>query len=160
MIIEYEEKYLEDVRDLLVELEENMISIDEDNLDRIHKDYREKMALADLNKIKNHNGKCFLYIEDNKVQGLVMGILVYYDELDYLDYKCPKKGEIIELIVSEKARNNGVGKQLIYEMEQYLKKAGCEYISLEVFSYNRKAINFYEKNGYHSRMQYMIKKID
>jgi len=35
-IIEYEEKYLEDVRDLLVELEEYIISIDKDELDRIH----------------------------------------------------------------------------------------------------------------------------
>ena len=33
MIIEYENKYLEDVRDLLVELEEYIVSIDEDNLD-------------------------------------------------------------------------------------------------------------------------------
>ena len=32
-IIEYNEKYLEDVRDLLVELEEYIISIDKDNLD-------------------------------------------------------------------------------------------------------------------------------
>ena len=38
-VVEYEEKYLEDVRDLLVELEEYIISIDEDYLDHIHKDY-------------------------------------------------------------------------------------------------------------------------
>lgn len=42
MIIEYEEKYLDDVRDLLVELEEFIISIDKDNLDVIHPDYKEK----------------------------------------------------------------------------------------------------------------------
>lgn len=32
-IIEYEDKYLEEVKDLLVELEEYILSIDEDNLD-------------------------------------------------------------------------------------------------------------------------------
>ena len=32
-IIEYEEKYLEDVRDLLVELEEYILSIDKDIID-------------------------------------------------------------------------------------------------------------------------------
>ncbi len=32
-IIEYEDKYLEDVKDLLVELEEYIVSIDKDNLD-------------------------------------------------------------------------------------------------------------------------------
>lgn len=34
-IIEYEDKYLEDVRDLLVELEEYILTIDEDELDQL-----------------------------------------------------------------------------------------------------------------------------
>ena len=34
-IIEYEYKYLEDVKDLLVELEEYIVSIDKDNLDLV-----------------------------------------------------------------------------------------------------------------------------
>ena len=42
-IIEYEDKYLEDIRDLLVELEEYIVSIDKDELDQVGKDYREKM---------------------------------------------------------------------------------------------------------------------
>lgn len=32
-IIEYEDKYLEDIRDLLVELEEYIVSINKDELD-------------------------------------------------------------------------------------------------------------------------------
>ena len=47
-IIEYEEKYLEDVKDLIVELEEYILSIDEDNLDQLHSEYRDKMSLLDL----------------------------------------------------------------------------------------------------------------
>lgn len=41
-IIEYDNKYLEEVKDLLVELEEYILSIDEDNLDNLHPEYREK----------------------------------------------------------------------------------------------------------------------
>lgn len=41
-IIEYEDKYLEDVKDLLVELEEYIVSIDKDNLDQLHPKYRGK----------------------------------------------------------------------------------------------------------------------
>ena len=52
-IIEYEDKYLEDVRDLLVELEEYIVSIDEDELDHVHPEYREKMALLDLEEVKD-----------------------------------------------------------------------------------------------------------
>lgn len=35
-IIEYEEKYLNDVKNLLVELEEYILSIDVDELDQLH----------------------------------------------------------------------------------------------------------------------------
>ena len=47
-IIEYDNKYLEEVKDLLVELEEYILSIDEDNLDNLHPEYREKMAVLVL----------------------------------------------------------------------------------------------------------------
>ena len=39
-VIEYEDKYLEDVKDLLVELEEYIVSIDKDHLDQVHPEYR------------------------------------------------------------------------------------------------------------------------
>lgn len=111
-IIEYDNKYLEEVKDLLVELEEYILSIDEDNLDNLHPEYREKMAVLDLEEIKNNNGKCYLAIEEEKVIGLIMGYVIIYDKYDYLDYKCPKSGEVSELIVSKRARNSGIGKNL------------------------------------------------
>lgn len=158
-IIEYEEKYLEDVRDLLVELEEYIVSIDKDNLDQLHPEYREKMALIDLEEVNEYNGKCYLALENNQVIGLIMGCIFPYDEFDYLDYKCPKKGEITELIVSNKVRSNGVGSALMKKMEEYFKSLGCEYILVDVFGYNENAINFYNKKGYRTRMETMIKKI-
>ena len=160
MIIEYEDKYLEDVRDLLVELEEYIISIDEDHLDQLHDEYRDKMALLDLEEIKENNGKCYLYIENNKVVGLIMGIIPPYDKYDYLDYKCPKRGEITELIVSNKIRSKGIGQKLIKQIEEYFKTQGCEYIKVEVFGYNDNALKFYFKQNYHARMLDVIKKID
>lgn len=158
-IIEYDNKYLEDVKDLLVELEEYILSIDEDNLDNLHPEYREKMAILDLEEIKNNNGKCYLAIEEEKVIGLIMGYAITYDKYDYLDYKCPKSGEVSELIVSKRARNSGIGKSLINKMEQYFKSINCEYIFIDVFGYNKNAIEFYKKQGYHTRMLRNIKKI-
>ena len=160
MIIEYEDKYLDDIKDLLVELEEYIISIDKDQLDTLHKDYRDKMAIIDLEEVKTNHGKCYLYIEDNRVVGLIMGIIDKYDEYDYLDYKCPKRGRITELIVSQKIRSKGIGTKLINRMESYFKENNCEYIIVEVFAYNDNAISFYNKENYHSRMLNMIKKIN
>ena len=158
-IVEYEDKYLEDVRDLLVELEEYIVSIDKDHLDQVHPEYREKMALVDLDDVKKNNGICYLAVENDKVLGLIMGTIPPYDEYDYLDYKCPKRGEITELIVTYKTRSKGVGQALINKMEEYFKSLGCEYVIVDVFAYNENAIGFYSNRDYHNRMHVMIKDI-
>ncbi len=158
-IIEYEDKYLEDVKDLLVELEEYILTIDEDNLDKLDYEYRDKMALLDLKEVKKNNGKCYLAIEEEKTIGLIMGYVRSYDKYDYLDYKCPKSGEVSELVVSKSARGKGIGKKLMDKMENYFKSIGCEYIFIDVFAYNKNAIEFYNKHGYHTRMLIDVKKI-
>ena len=158
-IIEYEDKYLEDVKDLLVELEEYIVSIDKDNLDQVHPEYRYKMAVLDLEEVKNNNGKCYIAVENDKAVGLIMGCIFPYDEYDYLDYKCPKRGEITELIVTSKTRNNGIGKALMETLEKYFKDNNCEYVLVDVFAYNKNGIKFYDKQGYHPRMYTEIKKI-
>ena len=108
-IIEYEDKYLDDVKELLVQLEEYIVSIDKDCLDQVHSDYREKMAYIDLKDVNDNNGKCYLALENDNIVGLIMGYIPMYNEFDYLDYKCPKRGKISELIVTSKIRGKGVG---------------------------------------------------
>ena len=79
-IIEYEDKYLEDVKDLLTELEEYILSIDKDELDQLHPDYREKMALLDLEEVKKLTVD--YYIQNNKFLShlliLHINIIYYY----------------------------------------------------------------------------------
>ena len=159
-IIEYEDKYLEDVKTLLVELEKYILTIDEDELDQLHPEYREKMAVLDLEEIKENNGKCYLAIENNKAIGLIMGTIPPYDKYDYLDYKCPKRGIITELIVTTKIRSKGIGQALMKKLEDYFKSMGCEYVLVDVFAYNKNGISFYNKQGFHPRMYTEIKKID
>ena len=158
-IIEYENKYLEDVRNLLTELEEYIVSIDKDELDQVHPEYHEKMALVDLEEVKNNNGMCYLAVDNDRAIGLIMGTIPPYDEYDYLDYKCPKRGIITELIVTSKIRSKGVGQALMEKMEEYFISNDCEYVLIDVFAYNENAIKFYDKKGYHPRMYTDIKKI-
>ena len=158
-IIEYEDKYLDDVRDLLIELEEYIVSIDKDKLDHVHPEYHEKMALVDLEDVKNNKGICYLAVENDKAIGLIMGTIPSYGEYDYLDYKCPKRGVITELIVTAKTRSKGIGQALINKMEEYFKANSCEYVLVDVFAYNEIGKNFYNKKNYHTRMDVMIKKI-
>ena len=117
------------------------------------------MAILDLDEIKELNGKCYLAIENDKAIGLIMGTIIKFDEYDYLDYKCPKEGEITEIIVTSKTRRKGIGKAIINKMEEYFKSVGCKYVLVDVFSYNKIGRNFYNKNNYHNRMQTKIKKL-
>ena len=114
----------------------------------------------DLDEIRTNNGKCYIAVDNDKAIGLIMGCLRKYEVADYLDYKCPKTGKITELIVTNKTRSSGVGKELIKKMEDYLKGLGCEYIAIELFAYNDMAKAFYEKGGYHPRMINLIKKVE
>ena len=103
-IIEYDNKYIEDVKDLLVELEEYIVSIDKDNLDIVSSDYRDKMFEYDL----SNSDICYIAVDNNKAIGLIIGKIRKYDEVDYLDYRCPKMGIITELIVTNKVRGKGI----------------------------------------------------
>lgn len=117
--------------------------------------------LADLLYFKGKISNKHISLNEvyDKAIGLIMGTIPPFDEFDYLDYKCPKRGIITELIVTSKVRSKGVGQELINKLEEYFKLNGCEYVLVDVFAYNDNAIKFYNKKGFHSRMVVDIKKI-
>ena len=159
MIIEYNEIYNENIKDLLVELQNHIVDIDEERYNIITKEYRELYFNKTMDEIKKYEGKMFLYKENNEILGLIVG-LINNENISEYDFKAPKRGRISELIVTKKTRSKGIGKQLLDKMTNYLKENNCKAILIDVFGYNEKAISFYEKNGYHTRLVEMIKKIE
>ncbi len=156
MIIEYDEKYKEEVKDLLVELQEYIVSIDKEKYNIITKEYRDNYFNKTMDEIYKYEGKMYLYKDNDKIIGFIVGLINNLEESTY-DFKCPKRGRITELVVSKHYRKSGVGSILLHSMEDYLKSVGCKDILLGVFAYNENAIKFYEKNGYHIRMHDMTK---
>lgn len=144
MIIEYDNQYAEDVKNLLVELQEYITSIDKEKYNTITENYREEYFKKTIEEIKKNNGKMFLYSENKKIVGLVVG-LINNEEIFEYGFKAPKRGRISELIVSKNCRGKGYGKILLNSMEKYLISIGCKDVLLEVFGYNENAIKFYEK---------------
>lgn len=57
-------------------------------------------------------------------------------------------GRIITIDVTPEAQRSGVGALLLTGVEQELKRAQCDYVSLEVAVDNAKAIALYKKHGY------------
>lgn len=158
MIIDYNNKYDKNVKDLLVELQEYIASIDKEKYCIITEDYREKYFKKTIEEVKKCNVKISLYSENKKIVGLIVGLINNEETFEY-DFKAPKRGRITELIISKNYMGKGYGKKLLNFMEQYLEDNGCKDILIEVFGYNENAIRFYEKNGYHIRTIDMTKKL-
>ena len=117
--------------------------------------YRDKYFEKTLEEVKKCNGKILLYKDDEKIVGLIVGI-INNDETIRYDFKAPKRGRITELVVGKEYRGKGIGKELLLKMKEYLKSNGCEKIMIAVFGYNESAIRFYKENGFHIRMLDMI----
>ena len=117
-----------------------------------------KIYSKDLEIVKKNNGKIYLAKENDKVVGLIMGI-IREPESDF-DYCRPNKlGEVIELIVTKNIRSKGIGKTLLDKMEEYFKDNQCKTINIDVFGYNDIGKSFYKKEHYHDRLITMSKKI-
>ena len=155
MIIEYNSEYDEQIKNLLVELQQYLSDIDKEGYNIVGEEYREKYFEKTLQEVSKNNGKILLYKENEKIVGLIIGI-VNNEEIDREDFKVPKRGRITELVVTEEYRGRHIGKQLLDNMCNYLKEIGCEKILIAVFGYNIQAIKFYKENGYHMRMMDMI----
>lgn len=159
MIIEYDSKYDEQIKDLLVELQNYLVDIDNWHTQILKPEYRENMFKLDMEKVRKQNGKIYLYIENNVAIGIIIGIIEEKDEIDKLTNDCAKTGSILELVVKNDIRGNGIGKLLLGKIEQFFKYVDCKRINIEVFGPNKKGLNFYEKNGYVTRDIIVSKKI-
>lgn len=156
MIVEYDSMYDEKIKDLLVELQSHISDIDREGYNILTDDYRNLYFKKTLEEVDAWKGKIFLYKEDERIVGLIAGVINNYAINNY-DFKAPMRGRVTELIVSSSVRSKGIGKALLLKMEEHLKSLGCHDVLLGVFSYNTRAISFYEANGYHSRTMDMIK---
>ena len=155
MILEYDSRYDEQIKDLLVQLQQYLADIDVEGYNIVGEDYREKYFSKTMEEVNKCNGKILLFKDNEKIVGLIVG-LINNDETERFDFKAPKRGRITELIVDKENRGKQIGRQLLNEMKKHLKSIGCEKILIAVIGYNEVAREFYENNGFHVRMFDMI----
>lgn len=158
-IIEYNNKFDEQIKDLIVELQNYLIDIDNWHTLVMIPEFREGILKLDLNNVENKNGKIYLAVKNNNLLGLIIGYIEDKDEEDKLTNDCAKCGFVSELIVKNQSRGNGIGKILLNKIEEYFKSVNCKRVNIEVFGPNKKGLNFYEKNGYVIRDIFVSKKL-
>ncbi len=158
-IIEYIPKYDEQIKDLLVDLQNYLIDIDDWHTQIMYPNYREDYFKYEIDLIKMQEGKIYLALENNMVVGLIIGKVSKKDQIDKLTNDCAKIGDIIELIVKKDYRKKKIGQNLLLKIEEYFKNINCERINVEVFGPNKNALDFYFKNNYIIRDYIVSKKI-
>ena len=155
MIIEYDSKYDEEIKDLLIQLQQYLADMDIEGYNIVGEWYRDNYFEKTLEEVEKCNGKIFLYKDNEKIVGLIIGIINNDATIRY-DFKAPKRGRITELVVDKEYRGKGIGKELLLKMKEHLKSNGCEKIMIAVFGYNESSKKFYKENGFHIRMLDMI----
>jgi len=102
-----------------------------------------ELNLSDIKKHgfgKNSVFKCFVAEYMNSI----VGIALFYPR--YSTWKGPTF-HLEDLIVTKTMKGKGIGTKLLYAFVNYAKNAGVKRVEWEVLDWNKKAIDFYNKNG-------------
>ena len=75
MIIEYDSKYDEQIKDLLVQLQQHLADIDKEGYNIVGNDYREKYFTKTMEEVQKCNGKILLFKDNEKIVGLIVGLI-------------------------------------------------------------------------------------
>ncbi len=108
--------------------------------------------------ISNDNSDILVH-EDS---GIIVGfILLQVKQRPDFSFIVPGKHcYIMDLIITEKQRNNGFGTALMNAAKDWAKERDCNIINLDVLSNNSRAITLYEKLGFIPKAQEMYYKLD
>lgn len=88
----------------------------------------------------------FVSINNGKIVGYAMIDLMIKPETPYR--RSLKFVEIVEIGVLENYRDGGIGTELINFIKDFAKEKGFNQLKLDVWNFNKKAMNFYKKNGF------------
>lgn len=98
------------------------------------------------NMLNDENARCFVYLIDGEVVGSLMSRLK--PPINLKLFKDRKVLYIESIVVDEKYRGKGIATKLFEKIEDVAQKEKIDSIELEVFSFNKEAIKFYEKLGF------------
>ena len=159
-IIEYNETYAEAVKDLLVELQTYLASLDKRGVLILKDNYRDGYFAYVTEEVQKHNGNIFLAQADDTIVGLVVCKLFQGDGESEYTTSCPKIGFISDLVVTERWRGQRIGRRLLRQANTYFKQNECEYTQLEVFAPNAEAFALYKKLGFEINCLYLSQRTD
>lgn len=116
-----------------------------------------KILMDELKARMQHPYSCIFLAEE---MGQILGfIFVNFRKMPDSFYH-HKKGYIAETVVTEKAREKGIGKALYEQAEKWLIGLGADHIELQVSTRNERAQKFWKNRGFDSTTLHMVKIIN
>ena len=138
-----------------------------DELDTFHRDnlphlfqktsgpVREQDYYSEL--IADKNTSLFVAELGEKLVGFVHAII---RDTPVIPIFVPRRYTIIDsILVKSEFQNHGIGRKLINVVQEWAITKGATSIELNVYEFNKTAISFYEKLGYHPYSRKMSKKL-
>ena len=144
---------------LLVQLQEHLVTVDDEQVQILTDRYPKEYLNYLLDELRENHGVLFVLENATEIIGLVAGIIEPKDKEDILTNRCPIRGKVLDLIVSKDHRSGGAGTALLQAIEDYFRKHECEYICVDVFAPNKGAYTFYENNSYSPRNIELYKRL-
>ncbi len=144
---------------LLVELQEHLVSVDEERVQTIYDEYGEEYFNYLYGLVKTNDGIMLLAVSGNEVIGFIAGYIEPKDEEDMISNRCPKRGIISDLAVAAPRRKSGIGRDLMNAIERYFMEMNCEFVAVDLFCPNDTARQFYDSLGYAPRNIELYKRI-
>ncbi|MDD5731387.1 MAG: GNAT family N-acetyltransferase [Patescibacteria group bacterium] len=157
-IISYRDEHKKDLKRMIFDFQKYLIKIDTWNFLKFDKEYKEKAVEELLKNVREKQGKIYLAKSDDKVIGYIAGYIVP-DKENFEIYPW-KRGYVDELYLEEKYRNQRIGKKLLEKIEKYFKVKKCDNIGLNALAANKKAIKFYDKQGFEQRSLFFSKALN
>lgn len=147
-IIEYDGNHTEEIKLLLVQLQEHLIELDDEDVLIMGDNYKDGYFEFVMKTLGDNNGVMYTAIEDEIVVGLITGVIELPDEEDKIVNCCPVRGYVSEFVIRKEYRKRGIGKQLMKKVEEWFKYRKCDFIRIDVLAQNKETLKFYENNGY------------
>jgi GNAT superfamily N-acetyltransferase len=107
--------------------------------------------------MEGEDSAIFIAESDGQVVGLAE---VYIKDDQANPYVIPYRyGFLQSMVVSENYRKHGIGKRLLYTIEQWARERGASEVRLNIWEFERGPLIFYEKQGYRTLRRTMLRKL-
>jgi len=90
--------------------------------------------------------------------GKLLGFIHLQTQTDYFTQE--QHGRISDVIVSAEGEGKGVGQALMQAGEDWARRRGYRMLTLNVFTQNHRARNFYQRLGYGEDTMKYVKRLD